>query len=149
MMKKHISVIVTLIPVLVGCQGPASSEQMEEWKAEIRAVEKAFNDMAQEEGLINAFEYYAAEDGVIQRSKKIIKGKQDIRAWYEKDVRPNETLTWTPTFVDVSESGDMAYTYGDFVFTYPDTSGAMKENKGIFHTIWKRQANGQWRFVWD
>ena len=134
---------------MVGCQGPPSAAQIEAWKAEIRAVEKAFNDMAQEEGLIKAFEYYAAADGVIRRSKKIIQGKQDIRAWYEKDVRPNETLTWTPTFVDVSQSGDMAYTYGDFVFTYPDTAGTMKQNKGIFHTVWKRQANGEWRFVWD
>lgn len=149
MMIKHLSVKVLLIFVLAGCQGPPSPEQLEEWKAEIRAVEKAFNDMAQEEGLIKAFEYYAAEDGVIRRSKKVLKGKQAIREWYEKDVRPNETLTWTPTFVDVSQSGDMAYTYGDFVFTYPDTSGTMKENKGIFHTVWKRQANGEWRFVWD
>ncbi|NET34788.1 MAG: nuclear transport factor 2 family protein [Cyanothece sp. SIO1E1] len=149
MTKKHLSVLITLMFAFAGCQSPASPEQMEEWKAEVRAAEKAFNDMAQEEGLIKAFEHYAAEDGVIRRSKKIIKGKKDIREWYEKDVRPNETLTWTPTFVDVSESGDMAYTYGDFVFTYPDTTGAMKENKGIFHTVWKRQANGEWRFVWD
>ncbi|MBX2877860.1 MAG: nuclear transport factor 2 family protein [Saprospiraceae bacterium] len=149
MMKKHLSKSLLLIFVLVACQGPPSSEQMEGWKAEIVAVEKAFNDMAQEEGLIKAFEYYAAEDGVIRRSKKVLKGKQAIREWYEKDVRPNETLTWTPAFVDVSQSGDMAYTYGDFVFTYPDTSGAMKQNKGIFHTVWKRQGNGEWRFVWD
>lgn len=149
MSKKRLSVIVVLIFTLAGCQGPTSPEQMDEWKAEVRTVEKAFNDMAQEEGLIKAFEYYAAEDGVIRRSKKIIKGKQDIREWYEKDVRPNETLTWAPTFVDVSESGDMAYTYGDFVFSYRDSTGAIKQNKGIFHTVWKRQANGEWRYVWD
>ncbi|NRB51675.1 MAG: nuclear transport factor 2 family protein [Saprospiraceae bacterium] len=149
MIKNHRSIGIVLLFCLAACQGPPSPAQMEEWKGEIRAVEKAFNDMAQAEGLIKAFEYYAAEDGVIRRSKKIIEGKQAIREWYEKDVRPNETLTWTPTFVDVSQSGDMAYTYGDFVFTYPDTTGAMKQNKGIFHTVWKRQANGDWRFVWD
>ena len=105
--------------------------------------------MAQKEGLIKAFEFYAAPDGVIRRKHKIIKGKSAIAQWYENDVKPNETLTWTPTFIDVSQSGDMAYTYGDFTFTYPDSLGNMKKNTGIFHTVWKRQANGKWRFVWD
>lgn len=148
-MKNQLALLLVLLIPFSGCNGPASPEQIEAWKTEIMAMEKAFNDMAQEEGLIKAFEFYAAEDGVIRRGKKVIKGKEGIRQWYEKDVRPNETLTWTPTFVDVSQSGDLAYTYGDFVFTYPDTSGTMKENKGIFHTVWKRQANGEWRFVWD
>ena len=105
--------------------------------------------MAQEEGLIKAFEFFAAEDGVIRRNKKIIKGKKAIADWYTQDVRPNETLTWKPSFVDVSQSGDMAFTYGDFTFTYFDSLGTKKENKGIFHTVWKRQSDGTWRFVWD
>lgn len=67
----------------------------------------------------------------------------------QNDVRPNETLTWKPTFVDVSKSGDMAFTYGDFVFTYLDSLGNKKQNKGIFHTVWKRQNDSSWKFVWD
>ena len=105
--------------------------------------------MAQEKGLIKAFEFYAAENGVIKRGKTIVEGKKAIREWYEKDVRPNETLTWKPTFVNVSTAGDMAYTYGDFVFTYQDSLGLKKENKGIFHTVWQRQEDGTWRFVYD
>ena len=121
----------------------------EKWKAEIVQVEKAFNDMAQTEGLVKAFEYYAAPEGVIKRGKRVVKGKAAIAGWYEKDVKPNETLTWVPTFVEVSQSGDLAYTYGDFTFTYPDTLGNLKTNKGIFHTVWKRQADGKWRYVYD
>ena len=105
--------------------------------------------MAREKGLIEAFEFYAAADGVIRRGKKVIQGKNEIRQWYENDVRPGETLSWTPTFVDVSSSGDLAYTYGDYLFTSTDSTGTKKENRGIFHTVWKRQKNGEWRFVWD
>ena len=134
---------------LISCQPKSDTLNPEEIKTEIIKTEKDFNDMAQKEGLIDAFAFYAADSGVIRRSKKIIKGKEAIKTWYEKDVRPNETLTWNPTFVDVSRSGDMAYTYGDFVFTYFDSLGNEKQNKGIFHTVWKRQADGSWRFVWD
>ena len=148
-MKSLSKLVFLLIILSLGCSSPNQEKNMEQWKAEIMAVEKAFNDMAQKEGLVKAFEFYAAEDGVIRRKKKIIIGKEDIRKWYEKDVRPNETLSWTPTFIDVSQSGDLAYTYGDFVFSYPDSLGNQKQNTGIFHTVWKRQADGNWRFVWD
>jgi len=142
---------LTILTLLfnIGCTDKKNTVEIDKWKAEVVATEKAFNDMAQAEGLIKAFEFYAADDGVIRRGKKVIQGKQAIAEWYENDVKPNETLSWTPTFVDVSESGDMAYTYGDYTFTYPDSIGNPKENKGIFHTVWKRQADGSWRYVWD
>lgn len=138
-----------LVFPFVGCNSPATDSEIEKWKAEIVAVEKAFNDMAQQEGLVKAFEFYAADDGVIKRGKKVIQGKEAIAKWYQNDVKPNEILTWRPTFVDVSQAGDLAYTYGDFIFTYPDTLGKLKENTGIFHTVWKRQVDGSWKFVWD
>lgn len=138
-----------LFILLIGCSRPASEGRIDEWKAEIVRVEKAFNDMAQQEGLVKAFEFFAADDGVIRRGGEIIKGKEAISTWYQKDVQPDETLTWSPTFVDVSMSGDLAYTYGDFVFTYLDSLGSPIQNTGTFHTVWKRQADGDWKFVWD
>lgn len=148
-MKTNILSLAIIILSTIGCQHTDTTQDVEKWKTEIMNVEKAFNDMAQKEGLIKAFEFYAAEDGVIRRGKNVIKGKKDIADWYEKDVRPNETLTWTPTYIEVSSAGDMAFTYGDYTFTSLDSLGAKKVNKGIFHTVWRRQADGTWRFVWD
>lgn len=135
--------------ILMGCNPEPDQPKTEQWKQEIIAVEKSFNDMAQTDGLVKAFEFFAAEDGVIRRRRTIIKGKEAIGKWYMEDVRPGDTLTWTPTFVDVSLSGDLGYTYGNFRFTYLDSLGNTKQSEGIFHTVWKRQADGNWRFVWD
>ena len=140
---------MVLLHGFAGCDRVTEVEKIKKWKSEIMTVEKEFNDMAQKEGLTKAFEFYAAKDGVIRRKREIIKGKVAIAQWYKEDVKPNETLTWKPTFVDVSKSGDMAYTYGEFIFNYPDSIGNIKTNTGIFHTVWKRQANGNWKFVWD
>lgn len=148
-MKKYITVVIIIFLPLVGCQNPENTNDMEKWRFEIMEVEKAFNEMAQDEGLGRAFEFYAAENGVIRRNEKIIKGKKAIAEWYTQNVKPNETLSWKPTFVDVSASGEMAYTYGDYSFTYLDSLNTEKENKGVFHTVWKRQNDGTWRFVWD
>ncbi len=138
----------TLLLALVACVQDTAAD-LEKWKGEVVATEKAFNDMAQEKGLMEAFAFFAADSGVIRRGRNIIKGKSAIGAFYEKSARPDETLTWRPTFVDVSESGDLAYTYGDYEFIYFDTLGNEQINKGIFHTVWKRQTDGTWRFVWD
>ncbi len=135
--------------VLAACNISVNKNDIQKWKSEIMQVEKEFNDLAQKEGLTKAFYTYAAHDGVIRRGKKVIKGNEAIRAWYKIDVRPNETLTWKPNFVDVSASGDMGYTYGNYIFTSTDSSGIKKESTGIFHTVWKRQTDGSWKFVWD
>ena len=148
-MKTCFLYFIAIILFFTGCKTETNKDEMEVWKSEVRAVEKAFNDMAQKEGLTKAFEHFAAEDGVIRRSKKIIKGKNAIAEWYKNDVQPGDSLTWIPTFVDVSSSGDMAFTYGDFVFTYLDSLGNKKENRGIFHTVWKRQKDGSWKYAWD
>jgi len=137
------------IIILTGCNTNNHHSNIEKWKVEVENIEKEFCDMAQKDGLVKAFEFFAADDGVLRRKNKILKGKAAIAQWYENDVEPNETLVWKPTYIDVSKSGDLAYTYGDFTFTYPDSLGNMKQNKGIFHTVWKRQENGEWRYVWD
>ena len=140
----------TLVLITIGCGSPANKEdQMKQWKSEVTETERAFNDMAQKEGLAKAFEYFAADDGVINRRKRVIQGKSAIGDYYREDSKPGDTLTWEPTFVEVSQSGDLAYTYGNYRFSYLDTLGNVKVSRGIFHTVWKRQEDGSWRFVWD
>ncbi len=148
-MKRLFQLSAFVIFVLCGCGPEKPKPNIEQWKSEIVQVEKDFNAMAQSEGLANAFHHYAASDGVIRRKNKVVQGKSAIKDWYLQDMRPNETLQWTPTFVEVSNSGDLAYTYGDYIFKSVDSTGVIKENTGIFHTVWKRQTNGEWKFVWD
>ncbi len=146
-MKKEIYLLLVFLFSISACDN--TSSQIETWKQEIADTEKAFCEMAQKEGIVRAFEFYAAEDGVIKRGKNVIKGKSEIKAWYKNDTKPGDTLTWIPAFIDVSTSGDMGYTYGDYHFAYLDSLGNQKESRGIFHTVWKRQQDGSWRFVWD
>ena len=60
-----------------------------------------------------------------------------------------EINSWKPDFVDVSSSGDLGYTYGQYTFIRLDSIGNETASQGIFHTVWKRQSDGNWRFVYD
>ena len=146
-MKKVFTFIFFIF--LLNCNYNPSQEQLEKWKFEIAETEKEFNDLAQKEGLAKAFETYAAPDGVINRRRKIIKGKDAIGLWYLENPRPDQTLSWKPDFVEVSKSGDLGYTYGTAIFTTTDSLGNKTVRKAKFHTVWKRQADGTWRYVWD
>jgi len=150
-MKKWISLIVLTLPMLFSCVSESDQESLEKWKLEILETEKSFALMADEEGISRAFLTYAAEDAVLMRNNKLVIGKQNLSELFENQgSKPkDEKLSWKPDFVDVSASGDLAYTYGQFSHSYTDSTGVTVEDTGVFHTVWKRQADGSWRFVWD
>lgn len=143
------SPVILFSILIMSCTSTNKQQAIEQWQSEILTVEKSFNTMAQNEGLAKAFEHFAAFDAVILRGEALIKGKKAIGTWYRDRAKPHTTLTWTPSYVDVSDSGDMAYTYGDYTYTAVDSLGNKKESKGIFHTVWKRQTDGSWKFVYD
>jgi ketosteroid isomerase-like protein len=134
------------LALVFACSDPVDLQQL---KKEVAATEAAFASMAVEQGLGVAFAYYAAPDGVINRRNTIIKGKEAIRQYFDEQPDDGSTLDWSPTFVDIASSGDLAYTYGPYIFTYPDSLGNPIESNGIFHTVWRLQPDGTWRFVWD
>jgi len=129
--------------VFGSCKKADKTEDFEKWKSEIRSVEAAFNELAQEKGLAFAFEKYAAPTGVIRKGDKVIQEPKAIGDWYRDDSRPSETLTWKPNFIDVSSSGDLAYTYGGYVFTTIDSTGKKKEKHRYFSYRLEKAARRQ------
>jgi len=143
---KKVPFILILILLLASCK---QTVRIETAKNEILQTEKAFEKMASEKGLSEAFYFFADENAVIKRGNdSLILGKENIRHYYDKNANPNAKLSWTPDFVDVSDCGTIGYTYGKYVYSVQDTSGNSIEHTGIFHTIWKKQ-NKDWRYVWD
>lgn len=150
-MKPLAQIPIIVVLILCSCNSAPDSDSIELWKQEILQVEGDFATMAEKEGIKEAFLHFAAEDAVLMRSDKLFIGKQKLAEHFESSPSPpeSEKLSWKPDFVDVSASGDLAYTYGQFTYSYNDSTGASVEHRGVFHTVWKRQADGTWRFVWD
>lgn len=150
MKQLHISFILLSL-LQISCAIPGNKDGVDMYKNEILSIELAFAKMASEKGVPAAFQHFAAENAVLLRGENLIQGKAAIEANYEKDkaLWENATLSWSPDFIDVSASGDMAYTYGRYTFSTSDSSGTNEISGGIFHTVWKRQEDGNWKFVWD
>ena len=147
-----LKLVIYILPILflsLACSPKSNEDSIEEWKEEIANTERAFAEMAREEGVPKAFLFYAANDAVLNRNNKVLKGKEAIKTYFDDQTLKEVNLQWAPDFVDVSSSGDLGYTYGSFTFSAKDTTGNPIDAEGIFHTVWKRQADGNWRFVWD
>ena len=144
---KYYFFLTAIILFIFSCETNNSKDLTEQWKQEIRESEANFAAMLNAKGLHDAFVAYAAEDATIMRENKVITGKMAIDEHY-KNV-DTKTLTWSPDFIDVSKSGDLGYTYGTYHYTYKDSIGEEHVNTGIFHTVWKRQEDGSWKYVWD
>jgi ketosteroid isomerase-like protein len=141
--------VILFITFLFACSSNKGKNK-NDLKQEIINVEKEFEAAAQKYGMAQAFYDFADENAVIKRKNDtLIKGNENIRKYYEKINLKNAVLTWTPDFVGVSEDGTLGYTYGSYVWKNKDADGKTVESRGVFHTVWKKQSDGKWKYVWD
>jgi ketosteroid isomerase-like protein len=95
----------------------------------------------------DAFLTYFAEDGVELVDGGGINTKDDMRkqpAWPE-----GTSLTWTPVHAEMAASGDLGYTYGNYIYTAKNKEGKLVANYGKYTSIWRKQKDGQWKVVVD
>lgn len=149
MFYMRITPSILLVSVtLLSCGSKTGTGQKEKAINEIQQAEADFNKMAGEKGIAEAFGFFADSNAVIRRDS-LIKGKENIRIFYSKDFYKTATVTWAPDFTDASETGDLGYTYGKYLWQSKDSTGKANESRGVFHTVWKKQKDGSWRYVWD
>jgi ketosteroid isomerase-like protein len=109
------------------------------------AAERAFAAMAKTHGIDTAFYESIADDGVLFRPR-VVPGKQ----WLRQNMRPKgpDLLAWDPRWADVSAAGDLGYTTGPYEYR-PDARSDSIAGRGTFITVWKRGADGRWRYALD
>jgi ketosteroid isomerase-like protein len=143
--KKFIIIILALL-ALPAMSAPPNKEEL---MAELVKVEAAFSAMAQDKGLLAAFEFFAAPDvAFIDTDPRKFRGLEAVRARMGPD-QPGVTLTWSASFTDVSDDGTLGYNYGRDEARRPGPDGKEIVRGGWFLTIWKRQPDGTWRYVMD
>lgn len=127
----------------------AATPDKEKLKAELVSAEHAFNAMAQEKGILPAFEHFAAPDvAFIDTDPRTFRGLEAVRRRMG-DTPPGTKLTWAPLFTDVSDDGTLGYNYGRYEARSKAADGRDVVRTGFFLTIWKRQPDGSWKYVMD
>ena len=110
-------------------------------------TEQAFSKMAEEKNTRDAFLAFIADDGLLFRPDAV-----NGKLWMQEHPVPpsdkNPLLAWQPAFAGMSVSGDLGFTTGPWEFK-ADRSDQTPSGYGDFVTVWKKQADGTWKFVVD
>lgn len=132
--------LVLVLSMAAVVQGQSALQEMVQ-------TEHAFADMAKEKNTRDAFMAFIADDGLLFRP-----GAVNGKKWMiENPVPPSDKkplLAWRPSFAGMAASGEMGFTTGPWEFK-GDSKDEKPSGYGHFVTVWKKQADGSWKFVVD
>jgi ketosteroid isomerase-like protein len=110
--------------------------------ADVAAVERAFAATMADRDL-ESFASFLSEETVFISGPSILRGKKTVsEAWSLYFVGPDAPFSWEPETVEVLESGALALSTGPV----RNVEGTVV---GIFTSIWRQEAPGVWRIVFD
>jgi ketosteroid isomerase-like protein len=62
---------------------------------------------------------------------------------------PAISIHWTATRVEAAKSGELGYSMGSYQLSWNDAKGKPMSDKGKYVTVWRKQADGSWKVVYD
>jgi ketosteroid isomerase-like protein len=115
-------------------------------KQKMMDTDRAFSKLSVEKGMKNAFLEYIDSNGVLLKPNRYpILGAEAIDYLIQQN-DSSYTLQWEPEAGFIAQSGELGYTYGVYAFK---PNGKDTATYGTYVSIWKKQADGKWKFVLD
>ena len=120
----------------------AAPETVADLAAQVKAAETAFaQTMAARD--LDAFAAHVADEALFFGKTEVLRGKTAVVAgWKVFFEGPDAPFSWAPEQVEVLDSGTLAISIGPV----KNPAGAVV---GTFNSIWRREADGRWRVVFD
>lgn len=133
----------------VGCGAQQKADLSSEESA-IRRTDAAWLAAASAHDLDRVLPFWADDATILAPGSPAIVGKDAIRKYVSTSfATPGFSITWKTEKVEVSQSGELAYSSGtdDISLNTPDGKSVTQENKSV--AIWKKQPDGSWKCVMD
>lgn len=136
------SAAASLLMVLAGCTTSRPQTDVVQLAQQVAATERAFAKTMADRNF-EAFATFIDDDAVFFAGAQVLRGKlQVLPVWRPYFVEPAAPFSWTPQQVEVLDSGMLAMTSGPV----HDAHGTLI---GTFTSVWRKQASGVWRIVFD
>ena len=123
-------------------RGQAAPAALSALTKQVFAAESSFAaTMANRDSI--AFATFVAPDAVFFGEKSVLRGKQAVvDGWRRFFTGPDVPFSWRPEQVEVLASGTLAHSSGPVL----DAKG---QRIATFNSVWRREADGIWRVVFD
>ena len=100
-------------------------------------AERAMNEMAHKSGTLAAYRHFVADDGVLFGEDGTVPAVAQLKA----QTNSPEPPTWGPFAIVASCDGSVEISQGSFT--------AADGVRGVYNTVWRRQADGGYRWEFD
>jgi ketosteroid isomerase-like protein len=132
-----------IVFVFISCAEP-KTDLSKQAAQEMIDADAAMSNMATQEGFFKALLSYAEDSVIFPREGKLpIMNKAEAQsAWGDRPII--KEITWKPMRAEAAKSGDMGYTFGFSTYKGADTTTYTN-----YCTIWRKQKDGSWKFVFD
>ena len=130
-----------LVLTLAGAS-PLGSQSNQSLADQVRDAETAFaTTMARRD--LDGFASHVAVDAVFFGNNQVLRGRDTVVAgWKPFFEGARAPFSWAPESVEVLASGTLAF-----------SSGSVRDAEGrqtaTFNSVWRRDADGRWRVVFD
>jgi uncharacterized protein (TIGR02246 family) len=119
-------------------------------EAAIRAADLGWSKAAGDKDAAKTASYYAESAVLMAPGSPVTTGRDAIqKAFAGMMGDPNFALSFAPTKVVVSKSGDMAYEIGDYQLTLSGKKDKPFTTKAKYIVVWEKQADGSWKSIVD
>jgi uncharacterized protein (TIGR02246 family) len=137
--------------MLVACnQGPAKIDPSAV-KQQIQQQEVRWNQAYSKRDGAAIASMYADDAAIANPGEPLVRGKDSIReatAAFAAD--PNLKVAFSANRIEVADSGELAYSRGQYTLTMTDPATSKPETStGHYLTVWKKQADGSWKALED
>ena len=149
MRKRPWLLAVPLTILLAPTTVPAAALDRGALVEQVRAAEIAFAQSV----LDNKPDVFASlldSDTVFVSGNEVTRGKAAVIESWKGFFAPNRPhFEWHPEIVELSADGLLGLSRGPWVLRGKDKDGKDFERKGIYNSIWQRQADGSWKIIFD
>jgi|ERR1022692_1466012 uncharacterized protein (TIGR02246 family) len=116
----------------------------------VRAADAAWLKAYQAKDVEKAAAFFGERGSMLVPNNPILTGKDAVAKFIARSFATQDyKITWRPNKADVARSGELAYTSGTYKLNFRDSSGNAIADKGKYLMVWKKQANGTWKVLFD
>jgi ketosteroid isomerase-like protein len=140
--------IVASLAILIGSAGAALVQAGDKDADAVLAADAAWLKVYAAKDLAKSVAFCDEQGSMLAPNAPIATGKHAIAKAIASDFA-HDDLTWHANKAGVARSGDLGYTSGTYEMTFKDATGKTVSDKGKYLTVWKKQADGSWKVLYD
>jgi len=147
-MRSRERVVAGLVLLVLSASAAALGQTKGKTEGAILAADAEWLKVYQAKDLAKSVAFCDEQASMLAPNAPIATGKDAIAKVIADDFA-HDTITWHANKVGVARSGDLGYTSGTTEATFKDASGKTISDKGKYLTVWKKQADGEWKVLYD